>query len=556
MPDRDAERLRQALTELADVQLALDAERLALHDIRSLFGEVLSAMTDAVAIADPAGRVRQLNPAAERLLGVVGNDVVGHPLSSIVSGAFPGSAWEVLQVSAPVDAGGVETLLRTPDGHEVPVSLSVSVIRDTHGKIAGVLYSARDLSETQRLLVAVRRAEERWRLLAAVGDSLAGASGPDALADTLALLHEPLSCNRSAVVVVGDGSLSVVASGIGEPLVTAADLPDTLQDPSALAAVISDGSTIIVDATGRTDYPMFARGSSTQLNGESYLLAPLRSDGATAGALVVTWPASRTIDSEIVEIIQTVAERIGAAVTTWRLRDSLLEASAAQAAARYREMIAAAVSHDMKTPLASLTGVVRALRSGPLDVDRAPRLFEVLERQSTRLGRLVYHLLDFARIESGHRLDVNLGLVDVDTVMSSVANHADRSISIGRGDPHLTVVADTERLEQVLGNLVTNAVKFSPLHSLIELSARRHGDEIHITVADCGSGIPPAQQARLFEPFRRGDHPEVTGAGLGLYLSRAITEAMGGRLDLVASSATGSTIRVALPAAGHTDHGE
>ena len=297
MPDRDAERLRQALTELADVQLTLDAERLALHDIRSLFGEVLSAMTDAVAIADPAGRLRQLNPAAERLLGVRGSDVLGQPLSSVVSGGFPGSAWEVLQMSAPIDAGGVETLLRMPDGHEVPVSLSVSVIRDTHGKVAGVLYSARDLSETQRLLVAVRRAEERWRLLAAVGDSLAGASGPDALADTLALLHESLSCNRSAVVLVDGGCLSVVASGVGEVLVTAVDLPDTLQDPSALAAVISGGSTVVVDATGRTDYPMFGRRSSTQLNGESCLLAPLRSDGTTVGALVVTWPASRTIDS-------------------------------------------------------------------------------------------------------------------------------------------------------------------------------------------------------------------------------------------------------------------
>lgn len=555
LPERDAERLRQALTELADVQLALDAERLALYDVRSLFDEVLAAMTDALAIADPAGRVRQLNPAAEHLLGVTSSDALGEPLATIMSGSIPGSAWEVLQTPHPQDHGGVEARIQTHDGRDIPVSLSVSVIRDPHGKVAGVLYSARDLSDTERLLVAVRRAEERWRLLAAVGDSLAGAAGPDALRDTLALLHEPLGCSRSAAVMVDGGELTLIASRVGSELIAASELPETLQDPSALASAVRDVTTIIVD-TGAKDYPVFgARSVMPEADG-GIALVPLRSDGGAVGVLMLGWPTTRVIDPSIVELAEAVAERIGAAITTWRLRDSLQQASAAQAAARYRQMIAAALSHDMKTPLASLTGVVRALRTGALDSGRTPSLLEVLERQSLRLGRLVDHLLDFARLESGHRLDVSTRSVDVGEILWGVTRNAERAITLQYDSGPLMALADADRLEQVIENLVANAIKFSPARSPIDLRARRHANHVHIVVVDRGPGIPPAQQARLFEPFRRGEHPEVTGTGLGLYLSRALTEAMGGRLELVTSSAAGTTIRIVLPIVDPADEEE
>ena len=543
LSERDAERLRQALTELADVQLALDAERLALHDVRSLFDQVLAAMTDALAIADPAGRIRQLNPAAERLLGVANSDALGQPLATIMSGSIPGSAWEVLQTAHRQDQGGVEARIQTHDGRDIPVSLSVSVIRDPHGKVAGVLYSARDLSDTERLLVAVGRAEERWRLLAAVGDSLAVAAGPDALRDTLALLHDPLGCSRSAAVLVDGCELTLIASRVGSELIAATELPETLQDRSALASAVHDVKTIIVD-TGAQDYPVFGARSVMPEADEVIALVPLRSDGGAVGVLMMGWPSSRVIDPWIVELAEAVAERIGAAITTWRLRDALQQSSAAQAAARYRQMIAAALSHDMKTPLASLTGAVRALRAGALDSDRIPSLLEVLERQSLRLGRLVDHLLDFACLESGRRLEVSTRSLDVGEILWRVARNAERPIMVQCGSAPLLAFADADRLEQVIENLVANAIKFSPTGSPIELQAGRHADQVHIVVVDRGPGIPPAQQARLFEPFRRGDHPELTGTGLGLYLSRALTEAMGGRLELVTSSAAGTTIRI------------
>lgn len=164
-----------------------------------------------------------------------------------------------------------------------------------------------------------------------------------------------------------------------------------------------------------------------------------------------------------------------------------------------------------------------------------------------RLGRLVDHLLDFARLESGHRLEVSPRPVDVGEIVWRATLNAERPIMLHCDPGRLLAFADADRLEQVVDNLVSNAIKFSAPGSPIELQVRRDGGQLHVIVVDRGIGIPPVQQVRLFEPFRRGDHPEVTGTGLGLYLGRALTEAMGGRLELVSSSAAGTTIRIVLP---------
>lgn len=215
-------------------------------------------------------------------------------------------------------------------------------------------------------------------------------------------------------------------------------------------------------------------------------------------------------------------------------------------------------SHEMRTPIAALKGMLELLDDGAKNVpDVRDDFIHTMQVEADRLGRLVADLLTLAQLEAGSlrlkpatEFAADL-LGDVARVMHTLADQAGVTLAVDIDDPDLKVVADRDKVVQVLLSFTDNALKHSPEGSSVHLRARRKGDAVQLEVADEGSGIEPEQVSRVFERFYRADVARSGGggAGLGLAIAKEIVEAHGSSISVVSVPNTGTTFGFRLPLA-------
>ena len=215
----------------------------------------------------------------------------------------------------------------------------------------------------------------------------------------------------------------------------------------------------------------------------------------------------------------------------------------------------AGVAHDLRNPISALKMSSDSLARGPRppSPEKATRALAAVARQVHRLDRMVGDLLDATRIEAG-RLELRWERVDLGAIASNVADlfrtvseaHAIEAIA---GDTPVLVPCDPTRIEQVLTNLVSNAIKYSPGGGRVVISAGYEDAEAVVSVTDQGLGISPEDRERIFEPFQRarGASAALPGIGLGLSVARKLVEAHGGRLEVESRMGEGSTFLMRLP---------
>jgi PAS domain S-box-containing protein len=214
--------------------------------------------------------------------------------------------------------------------------------------------------------------------------------------------------------------------------------------------------------------------------------------------------------------------------------------------------IVSTVSHELRSPLTSVKGYTGLLlnRWDRLKDEQKLEMLEQVNHDADRVKRLIDELLDISRLESG-RLSLRRQMVDlselVSTVVAKVAMEyptLDVAVRVGADVPQ--VYADPDKLTQVLTNLVENACKYaSPVG--LEVSAEVKAGEVAVSVADRGEGIPVADLPKVFEKFFRRDQGRPTGSGLGLWISRGLVEAHGGRLTASSADGKGTTFRFTVP---------
>jgi signal transduction histidine kinase len=228
---------------------------------------------------------------------------------------------------------------------------------------------------------------------------------------------------------------------------------------------------------------------------------------------------------------------------------------------RLKDEFFALVSHELRTPLTSIIGYLELVRD---DEDELPgdtkRFLEVVDRNAKRLLRLVGDMLFVAQVEAG-RLSLERADVQLLTVAQESIEAAGPAAARGQVVLELDaedvppIVGDGDRLGQMVDNLVSNALKFTPAGGAVRVTLRDAGDEAVLEVSDQGIGIPDAEQVHLFERFFRSSTAvtkAVPGAGLGLTIVETIVDAHGGQISLTSAEGVGTSVRVTLPYAGVT----
>lgn len=224
---------------------------------------------------------------------------------------------------------------------------------------------------------------------------------------------------------------------------------------------------------------------------------------------------------------------------------------------KQRSEMIAAISHELRTPLTTLRGFLQAMRDGVIDREQHPRYLQLAHSETLRLSRLVQDLMDLARLRSG-QFTLQTGPCPVNRLLEEAV----ASLQLAAGEKQIqlqlvplpgevTITGDRERLQQVLFNLLHNAIKFSPPGRPVTVQAAGRAQWLTITVRDQGPGIPPADLPHVFEKFYRAGHSarSAAGSGLGLAIARHLVELHGGRIDIESPPGGGTAVTVWLPVA-------
>ncbi|HUG55631.1 MAG TPA: ATP-binding protein [Candidatus Limnocylindrales bacterium] len=296
--------------------------------------------------------------------------------------------------------------------------------------------------------------------------------------------------------------------------------------------------------------------SGAKERARSVIVAPLRVGGRPVAALTLSRAHPDQFGSDDLRLAETVAGLVAQVLESERLFAEASEAEALRATDRLKDEFLAAVSHELRTPLTVVSGALELLdhRRTELRADAAARLIEQARRNVDRLQRHVEDLLDLAQLRQA-RIELAREFVKPAALLAEVAaahevmSTAKRQTLLVRcPDDVGPVLVDRRRMAQVLGNLVANAIRYSPEAGNVTLRGERRGSEVRLVVEDDGPGIPPAERDRVFDKFYRLDRDRRSGGGtgLGLAIARTLVDLHGGRIWVEAVPAGGSAFVVSL----------
>ncbi|WNG43275.1 GAF domain-containing protein [Archangium minus] len=521
--------------------------REALRDAHLTLEAIVQASPMPITLVDLDGTVRLWNPAAERIFGWKAEEVIGRFIPTVSEDKREELRDNLAHVARGGSVLAQETYRHRRDGIPIPVSLWATPVR-----IAGdrqlCLCMMADITER-------KRTEESLRFLAEASNVLASSLDHEVTLERVAHLAVPTYADGCYVYLLdGEGTVSCVATARadGELQEPPRQLGPLAPGESAVSRVITSGRPeLCADCTHR---PFPSHESSClpcEAAARSYLCVPLRVRGQTIGAM--SFVSSRhSYDLQDLTLAQELAQRAALAIDNARLyRD-------ARDAIRLREEFLAIASHELRTPVTALLLQVQrlqgALARAPqgISLERLRHGLEVVDRQVKRQMSLVNDLLDVSRLGEG-RLAPRPEPLELTALVRDVVTRFEPELARTGSLLALRAPApvpgswDRPRLEQVVTNLVSNAVKYGQGNP-IDITVEAGDGRAHIIVRDAGIGIAPEHLERVFGRFERAvSERHYGGFGLGLWIAREILEAMGGRITVSSQLGVGSTFRVELP---------
>src|SRR5262245_2924438 len=386
-----------------------------------------------------------------------------------------------------------------------------------------VVILVRDITER-------RRNEERTRFLARAAASLSSSLDYGSTVETLATLTVPFLADLCIVDLLERGELRCAAVAATTPdrqavaQATRAKFPAVPGSDHPVAVAIRGGTTLYAECTPKTFDGLIQSDehqAMVQAIGiRSMMVVPVVARGQTLGAMTFASgdPARRYTQADVA-LASELADRAGTALDNARLYRELQESN------RLKDEFLGTVSHELRTPLNAVLGWAQLLKRSSDDPVTATRAIDAIERNAQAQAQLVEDLLDTSRVVSG-KMRVEFVPSDPGEIVRAtiesfrpLARVRGIQLDLDVGSDLPTVLADAARLQQVIGNVVSNALKFTPIGGRVSVKVRRTGATVEIEISDTGSGIAPEFLPYVFDRFRQGDSTTTRvhgGLGLGL----------------------------------------
>ncbi|HKC55143.1 MAG TPA: PAS domain S-box protein [Vicinamibacterales bacterium] len=543
-----------------DISGRKDAERNG-----SRLAAIVESSDDAIVSKDLNGLITTWNPAAERMFGYTAQEAVGRSIRLIIPESHQGEENEILErIRRGEQVQHFETIRCRKDGSCLPISVTLSPIRNAAGVIIGASKIVRDITDRKRAEAEAQRVQRQAEFIAQVAEVLSGPLEYEAKLKGLTDLAVPSLADWAALdVLEEDGHIRRLAIAHSDPAKSQLDTEHRrrFEDPtgpsntrqvirtgkSAMCADVTDDMIVAV-AKGDQERvrPMRALGVVSCM-----CVALTTSRGTIAALTLVTAESGRRYTADDLRFAEDVASRAALMVENARAYVEIRKTN------RLKDEFLATLSHELRTPLNAILGYARMLRGGMLAADKYQRTFETIERNSAALTQMVEDILDVSRVVSG-KMRLNMQAVELPLVVheaiATVTPAAEaKDIRVETAfDPQVGPVSgDPDRLRQIVWNLMMNAVKFTPKHGRIQVRIERVNSSVEIVVSDTGMGIAPHFLPHIFERFRQGESGptrEHAGLGLGLAIVRNLVELHGGTVYATSGGeGKGATFRVRLP---------
>jgi PAS domain S-box-containing protein len=562
---RDITIRKQADQQREQLLAQLEGERAKLETL-------VNNAPEGIAMADHQGRTVVINPAAQQLYTRPipygqSDESPATPQLSTSDGKPLGPQDHPLAHSAlhGVMHVNVEMSMRWPDGQYRDLLVNTAPIMDSRGNIAGAVGVLQDITERkiteQALQTTLANMQELYNTSRSIG--LAHTPG-----DVLHVLM-----NTSYL----KGCRYALAGVFNRAWVNNDDPPESMQ---LIATYGTEEKQLQVHGKDyKLDRQWLSAGhigqqpfcmpdfTTAPLHGDiswvadarSLITLPLVTAGACYGLLGFVYDRTSCLEPDDARHVRGLADQAAAAIHNMRLLEA--EARARQEAERANDLrlrFLAMISHELRTPLTSIKGFASTLLAEDVswDANSQHDFIQTIDQEADKLTDLIDQLLDLSRLESGTlRIDPRPILASdlyaaARSQLSTLTQNHVLNEQVPEGLPQ--VRADRQRIAQVLGNLVSNAAKYSPAGSTITIAARQTDAFVIFDVTDQGMGISPEDQAHLFTPFQRGTDiraQRIKGAGLGLTICKGLVEAHGGSIWVERSSPAGTTISFTLPVA-------
>ncbi len=544
----------------------------ALPESEELVRPLAEKLDLALWIRDLAtDRIVYINPAYETIWGRT-RESLYESAESFVDAIHPDDRERILAAMLAHQQGGFSEEYRiiTPDGTVRWVSARTFPIQESDGKVARIAEFAQDITPQKKVEETLRsvlaRTQERYLLSRRIG----AARGAEDILYALRSVSTFSDAQRAAVWLF-DQPWEEVTPSRCDIMVEWQSSPDALALAGASYSFeqyqfaqlfVRDEPLWIDDIQTDPRLSDHIQSLLTKLQTRSLGLFPLITSNLWYGMLTIHFSTPKLLRPEDFSYFEKVVNQAAAAIYNFLLLKA--ETKARQEAERANQVkvkFLAMITHELRTPLTSIKGFATTLLADDVtwDLDNQRDFIKTIDQEADKLTELIEHLLDLSRLESG-----TLRIVLEEQHLESIINNAllrfqvlagDHALVINLPDGLPPVMADPQRVEQIMLNLVSNAAKYSPAGTQITLSAVARQKDVQVSVSDQGVGISPEERPHVFEPFYRvetevGTAKSIQGVGLGLAICKSLVEAQGGNIWIQDRPDPGTTLSFTLPIAG------
>ncbi|NCD71000.1 sensor histidine kinase [Mucilaginibacter agri] len=516
---------------------------------------IVSTSDDTIVSKTLQGIITSWNIAAERMFGYTEAEIIGKHISLIIPPSrLKEEDFIISQIASGNKIDHFETIRIAKDGHEIPLSISVSPITDETGKVIGASKIARDISAQWAAQETARRYTERLEIMNLMVETISEELDLNKILQKITDATTELTGAQFGAFFYnnidekGESFLLYTLSGAPKEMFEKFGMPrnTAVFHPTFSGQGVVRVDDITKDSRYGKSSPHFGMPKG-HLPVVSYLAVPVVSrSGTVIGGLFFGHPEPGKFTKEHESLVVSIAAQSAIGIDNAKLYEQVKLLND-----KKDEFIGLA-SHELKTPLTSINGYLQILSRLKMD-DKQQRFVDKTLQQVQKLTTLVNDLLDISKIEAG-QLQLNIQKFDLKELLNDVIEliqHSNENyqITLNTTVENCIVNADSQRIEQVLLNLLTNAIKYSPGANTIELSLTCTAHEVQVDVKDFGLGIPENKIGQIFSRFYRVEdlNPTISGLGIGLYLACEIVTRHNGRLWVNSEIDVGSTFHFTLP---------